>query len=472
MTTKRPALYDAIQSTNLQRTENGAKGYSTSLNKIVDLFFVMGGSRGRDISSTFLGALNEDPDLAVRCLLYLRDAREGVGERQQFRDLFKVLAKHDEILAVRAMRRLPELGRWDDLSWIFENCPQRMVNDEAVALISEALDAGNGLCAKWMPRQGKLAASLRSVLGCSPKSWRKRLVGLTNVVEQQMCAGKWNEIEYAKVPSVAAARYQKAFGRHDPVGYGKYADSLAKGEAKINAGAVFPYDVLRSLSNGNAAVADAQWKALPDFLADTDEAIMPVVDVSGSMTVSVAGSVTAMDVAISLGLYLSERNNGMFKDHFITFSTSPAMELIRGKSLSERVTQLRRANWSMSTNIEAVFDLILNAAVAHGLPQSDLPTKLLIISDMEFNSAVGSRANDTLFQTIERKFEKAGYVMPQLVFWNVNSRTNTIPVQYNKAGVALVSGMSAAIAKSVLGGKLGTPAQIVQDTVNVPRYNY
>ncbi len=475
-------LFEAVNASAV--TANGAVTNASSLNKNVDLFFLAGASRGKDITSTFAGALVEDSEVAVRILEWARDARGGAGERQTFRSLFSYLIRTEPALASRVLVKAPELGRWDDVLIAFGTPLER----EALRMISFALTSvGDGLCAKWMPRQGTEANKIRSYMKLTPKAYRKLVVGLSNTVEQKMCAQDWSGIVYPHVPSVAAGRYQKAFLKHDPAGYGKYKEKLVAGETKINASVSYPYDVIRSLRNGDRVVATEQWKALPNYLEGSDENIMPVVDVSGSMGgVSVSGSVTALDVAISLGLYVSERMGGVFKDQFITFSGSPEMLNLKG-DLGQRYDQMARSNWAMNTDLGAVFKLILGAAVKHKVAQKDMPTKILILSDMEFDACVttggsgknsghyssgGSRVSVSAMEFIKKEYEAAGYTVPQIVFWNLNGRAGNSPVTYNETGTALVSGFSPSIVKSVLGGEEMTPISIMLKTVMTQRYDF
>lgn len=470
-------LFQAVNASGT--TANGAVTNVSSMNKNVDLFFLAGASRGKDITSTFAAALAEDSEVAVRVLQWARDARGGAGERETFRKLFGYLIRTEPALAERLLSKVPEIGRWDDLLIAFGSKLER----DVLRMIAFALnDVKDGLCAKWMPRQGAEANKIRSYMRLTPKQYRKLLVGLSNTVEQKMCAQDWTGIVYPHVPSVAAARYQKAFLKHDPAGYAKYKEKLVAGEAKINASVAYPYDVIRSLTNGDRQVAIEQWKALPNYLEGSDENIMPVVDVSGSMTFQVSGSVTALDVAVSLGLYVSERMGGVFKDQFITFSGSPQMLKLSG-DLGKRYDQMARSDWGMNTDIQAVFKLILNAAKAHKIAEKDMPTKLLIMSDMEFDTCVvsgstggryggGSQVSVSAMEMIEKEYAAAGYKLPQIVFWNLNGRAGNSPVTYNKAGAALVSGFSPSIVKSVLGGEEMTPISIMLKTVMIERYDF
>ena len=466
-------LFEAVNASGL--TANGAVTNTSSLNKNVDLFFLAGASRGKDITPVFAAALVEDQEVAVRVLEWARDARGGAGERDVFRKLFSYLIGVEPAVASRVLMKVPELGRWDDLLITFGTPLER----ESLRMIAFALnDQKDGLCAKWMPRQGPLANKIRSYMRMTPKDYRKMLVEMSTTVEQKMCARDWTDINYQHVPSVAAGRYQKAFLKHDPAGYAVYKEKLTTGEAKVNASAVYPYDVIRSLRNGDKVVSNAQWASLPNYLEGSTESILPVVDVSGSMSgVSVSGSVTAMDVSISLGLYTSERANGIFKDTFVTFSSAPKLVKLKG-NLSERYAQLSSADWGMSTNLSAVFDLLLGSAVKHSVPVNEMPTKILILSDMEFDSCIsdgtGSRTGVSVsaMEFIEKKYSSAGYKVPQIVFWNLSGRSGNSPVTYNKVGAALVSGFSPSIVKSVLGGDEMTPISVMLKTVMTQRYDF
>jgi len=253
--------------------------------------------------------------------------------------------------------------------------------------------------------------------------------------------------------------------------------SLEKGETKINAGAVYPYDITKNLNYGNARGADAQWNALPNYMVNSKEMLIPVVDVSGSMSCPAGGSksVTCMDISVSLGLYISERNEGPFKDAFVTFSDAPQLQYLKGK-LSERYRQLQSSAWGMSTNLEAVFRLILTKAKESKVSQDEMPTMVLILSDMEFNSATGggyrssSNWNPTAQEMIEKMYSDAGYQMPKVVYWNLNSRNDNFPVKFDKQGTALVSGFSPALLTNLLAGKDLSPISMMYQVVNSERY--
>jgi hypothetical protein len=364
----------------------------------------------------------------------------------------------------RLIPHLAEFGRWDDLL-IFKT---KEAKAQAFTLIGDALRASNGLAAKWMPRQGPLAAEIRTFFGMSPKFYRKSLVSLSKTVEQNMCAKDWDGINYSHVPSLAAARYQKAFAKNDPVGYSAYKAKLVSGDAKVNASAVYPYDVIKSSKHGgDAAVMQAQWDALPNYIGDA--LVLPMCDVSGSMSSPVGGNanLTCMDVCVSLGLYLADKNTGPFKDMFLTFSEKSKIEILKG-NLTSKLAQLQRADWGMSTNLHGAFEAVLKTAVAGKVDAKDMPKFVLIMSDMEFNYC--AKHDDSAMQMIERKYSEAGYTVPNIVFWNLNARAGNVPVKHDKKGVALVSGFSPAIMKSILSAESLDPVNVMLATINSPRY--
>lgn len=460
------------------RTANGMKARKSTANACVDLFFKIGASRGKDITKDFVGAYVENKDIALRIAAWVRDARGGAGEREIFRQILKYLDKHDSESAVRLMNKVPELGRWDDLLVVENDFLKQM----AFEMIKRALTEGNGLAAKWMPRKGALAAEMRKYFDWTPKFYRKRLVELTNVVEQKMCSGEWDGINFSHVPSVAHARYKKAFNRNTQE-YAKYVAALVKGDnpkVKVNSGAVYPYDVLKGLINvyfdkGYAKteldLIQKQWESMENFIGDAN--VLPLVDVSGSMICKAGGptsksDTTCLDVAVSLGLYCADKNTGKFKDTFLTFSGSPELLHLKG-NIVQKVQQMVKSKWGMDTNLVKAMDKILKTAVEGNVPQEEMPEVLLIMSDMQFNQC--AKFDDSAMQMIRRKFEGAGYDLPKIVFWNLNAHDN-VPVKYDTSGVALVSGFSPAIMVSVLGGDTEqfTPEAIMMKAIMQDRY--
>ena len=457
------------------RTENGMKARKSTANALVDLFYKIGASRGKNIIPGFTAAMVEDKDLALRVALWARDAREGAGERQLFRDILVHLEKKDPEAASRLLKRVPELGRFDDL-FVFNTKP---LKEQAYSLLGDHLRQSNGLAAKWTPRKGPVANEIRSYFGMTPKQYRKTLVNMTKVVETQMCAQDWDNINFSHVPSQASRIYKKAFNRHTPK-FAEYVAKLVSGDksVKVNANAIFPHDVLKGLISAygprtlNKTELDhvtAQWDALPNFVGDAN--ILPLVDVSGSMGCPAGKDtkVTCMDVSVSLGLYLADKNKGAFKDTFLTFSGSPELLTLKG-NIVQKIDQMVKSKWAMNTDLHAAFKKILDVAVKGNVPQADMPKMLLILSDMQFDQCVDH--DDSAMEMIERKYKDAGYEVPQVVFWNLNSRDN-VPVKSDKSGAALVSGFSPSIMASLLGADPNefTPYGVMLKTIMADRYN-
>jgi hypothetical protein len=438
-------------------TANGMMTNSTSLNSNVDLFFLAGASRNmseKDIELLFQKAVVENPLVALKLMFWARDPRGGAGERRFFRICSKFLNNNYLSYLEKNIHLIPEYGRWDD---IFE-----LNSDAILPLIKESLDNENGLLAKWLPRQGEFANKVRKFMKLNPKEYRKLIVGLSNTIEQKMCAKEWDAITYKSVPSCAMNKYRKAFYKNDENRFTEYISLVNEGKEEIKAGVLFPHQLYQAYKKGeNKNAVEAQWKNLIDYMANSEERIIPVCDVSGSM------SGLPMDVSVSLGLYISERNRSIFKDAFITFSRRPKMQYLKG-SLYERIRQLETADWDQNTDLEAVYNLLLSKAVENNLTEEDMPTKILIISDMEFDSA--TNRSDTAFSMIQRKYSEAGYNMPTIIFWNVNGRIGNVPANFKTKNVGLVSGFSPSILKSILQGSIDTPESLMLRTINSERY--
>lgn len=464
-------------------TENGMPSPVSSNSACVDLFYKIGSSRGQDIIPAFTAAFVENKDLALRIVLHARDIRQGSGERQIFKDILRHLETVDGESACRLMDKVGELGRWDDL---FIDHASVASQNYAFCLIEEALKSGNSLVFKWIPREksakGDIANDFRIFLGMSPKEYRKFLVAGTNVTENKMCANEWDDINFSQVPSVCHARNKKAFGRHTTK-YQEYVAALIKGEAVIQAGAIFPHDVLKGkittefsmfnhsnpeYSETELAVIEQQWKALPNYIGDSN--ILPLVDVSGSMCCSVSGSTTALDIAVSLGLYCADKNTGIFKDMFLTFSGEPELLLLKG-NIIQKIDQMVTSKWAMNTDLNKVFAKILKTAIEGKVPQDEMPKVLLILSDQQYDQSTDF--SETALQMITRKYTEAGYNTPTIIYWNLLNRDN-VPVKFDTNGTALVSGYSPSVLKAILKNDMEefTPENIMLQTVCVPRYDY
>lgn len=479
-------------------TENGAVGYRTTGKELLDMNFAVASLRSsteKDIEDRFIRAFFEDKMSAMKWLFFARDIRGGLGERRLFRVALHRIAEDYPEYVKPTLALVPEYGRWDDLWCLLDT----ELVDSVTELVSRQLedDLSNleqnkpiSLLSKWMPRQKasshqsrKYAEILKYKLDMTERTYQHTVAQLSHylkVVECLMSRNDWDKINYEHVPSRANLLYNKAFLRHDEERRREFLSSLERGETKINSSVLFPHDIVHKYKNCRYdAALEAMWKSLPDAVNGCENTIV-VADGSGSMNCSIgSGNVTAHDVARALAIYFAERSSGQFKDNFITFSMRPQMvDLSGGKNLSEKLGIIRRYTEVANTNIEAVFDLILTTAIRKNMKQSDLPKNILIISDMEFDKCAFAssstsyccvRPNSRLFDIMSNRFQSAGYQLPRLVFWNVNSRTGTIPVKENDLGVALVSGFSPNIAKMVMSNQLD-PYQCLLDAINVERY--
>ena len=498
---------EMLENFNESVTENGAVGYRTTGKALLDINFAVASLRSAnevEIVRRFQAAFLENKVLAMKWLFFARDVRGGLGERRLFRTAMKYIAKYEPEMARKVVGLIPEYGRYDDLWLLLDDNELRPYVVEFVSqqLTEDVVNSRNrkpiSLLGKWMPSANASSATtkryakiLRNALEMKESEYRRTLSALrryTDVVEVKMSAKMWGEIDYEAFPSRANLIYNGAFLRNDEERRRAFLASLEKGEARINASTLFPYDIVHQYyraSKSYDATIEALWKNLPDLVQGGGNTIV-VADGSGSMRTPVGNSgVTALEVANSLAIYFAERSSGEFKDKYITFSERPRfVDFSNSKSLRDKILTALRHDEVANTNIEAVFDLILATAINNNLAQDDIPANILIISDMEFDScAVGnsSRRNTgyfshygehvtpKLFKVIEQKYKDAGYKLPRLVFWNVNSRTNTIPVRENDMGVALVSGFSVNICKMVMSGKTD-PFECLLETLNTPRY--
>lgn len=478
-------------SNAVQLTENGAVGYVTTGKHIVDMFFKISSYRNMsesDIKKDFAKVYAEDPTLAVKFAFYVGDIREGLGERRVFKAMIEWLSKVEAF--DKLIKYIPEYNRFDSL-FVLRGTE---LEGKMVKLVKQQLTADKNsdhptLLAKWMPsintsseKTKELGRWFASELGMSEREYRKTLSGIRKkleIVESKMCAGEWDDVNYEHVPSKANLNYKDAFLKHDETRRREFLGKVLKGEAKINSGVNFPHDVLHKYGYYPRAKDDAVealWQNLKNTLTDSASNIMVVRDGSGSMTSTIGGTtVSALEVATALSIYFSERQTGEFKDKFITFSSRPQfVDLSKQKTLFDKVRTCYAYDECSNTNIEATFDLILNTVVKNNLKQEEIPD-LLIVSDMEFDGATtlgwhaGEGAFTTLFKTIERKFKAHGYELPKLIFWNVMSRTGTIPMKENTAGVGLVSGFSTNVIKAVLSNELD-PFKAIEKILNSSRY--
>ena len=499
---------------NYTYTENGALTYKSTMNGLLDLFGMGGAYRNRsdaDVITLFKNAFKEDETYALKCLFYLRDVRGGQGERRFFRTVIKWLARENTRAIERNLEHIPLFGRWDDL-YEFVRTP---LESAAFTLMYHQLQLDvqsktPSLLAKWLKSENTssresrfLANKTREYFNMSHKEYRKTLSILRErirVLERLMSAGRWDEIEFDKIPSRAGMIYKNAFARHDlermksEKNVQTYADFAKDKNTKVNAKALYPYEVVKKameysggswgyyynhgykdqdLNNTDRLMINKYWDSLKELMDSYAFNGLAVVDTSGSMY----GDPLA--VAISLGMYCAEHTTGAFANHFFTFSSNPDFLEIQGADFVDKVKRMSGADWGGSTNIEAVFNEMLAVAKANHCSQDEIPKQIIILSDMEFDSCVvggarnssrwggGPRANETLFETIENRWNAAGYEMPGITFWNLDARQDNIPMRA-KGHVQFVSGFSQNLFDQVMRGK--NAYTLMMDKLNEERY--
>lgn len=484
---KKDFLNALKEADNFTFTENGAVALKSTGNSVLDAFgslAAMKDSSDTDILNTFYRAFFADKELAMRLLFYVRDIRGGQGMRRIFRVIVRNLAFTKPELVINNFDNFLFFGRGDDLLCLFDTPVEADMMGYVCGVLNDDLksvDAGNGctLLAKWMPsintssnEARRLANKFIRYLGISSKQYRQMLSKLRaeiGIVEKYMSANEWDKINFEKLPAKAAMIYSDAFMKHVIDNYMDYLKAVAAGDAKVNAASLFPVDIIHTvMEKGNIdcwcgrtaketlkdrLLYNAMWEALPNYFGDTEETGICVVDTSGSM------SGIPLEVALSLGMYCADKAKGPFANHFITFSDRPALQEVVGDNIFEKVRNMITADWSGSTDIEAVFDLILTTAKANNLKQEDLPSKLYIISDMQFNEASGCsrsygvRKKITFMDSMKQKFADAGYIMPAIVYWNVRaSKCGMFQQKVDGEDCCMVSGYSASLFKSVIEG--------------------
>ena len=529
---------DALKKVNNYTvTENGATAYKSTNNAVLDAFGTLGSYNKLNIEydyfvnqaiDTFYKAWNEDRKLAMKLLFYLRDIRGGQGCRTLFRVIMITLANYHPEYVINNFDNFLLYGRGDDLLYLLDTPVEKEVIEYIGQVLSEdIISVGNGgscsLLAKWLPSENAsskktkyFAHKLINGLNMKPSEYRKTLSKLRdsiNIVETLMSQNKWEEIDFEKLPSKASMLYSNAFYNHVQENYINYLTNLANGNSKINAKTLLPVDIVHKLTGGNCysivknkkdiILYDALWKALPNYFeeAGIDETGLCVVDTSGSMYG------TPLEVAISLGLYCADKAKGPFKNHFITFSHRPELQEIKGENICEKVNNMSNADWDMNTNIEAVFDLILKTAIENNLTQDEIPNKLYIISDMQFDDCavnnkykpnnnwweeekgvIKGQKTMTFIDSMKEKYAKQGYVLPAIVYWNVRpSICGMFQQTIEDEQCCFVSGYNPSLFKAVL---LGTeyeeeindmgekitkvkldPMTIMLNTLNSERYD-
>ncbi len=427
---------------NYTTTTNGAITNQTSGKECLDLFQRIGNMRHHDrlhILEDFEQAYKEDKELATQVLFWARAARIGSGERKTFHTILSEIGKTSPDFISDNAKTIAELGYWKDL------VPYLHI-PSVVAVFAQAIRDKDRLACKWAPRK---CAVIRDELKMTNKEYRKWLSEHSETVEQQMSEKSWSDIEYSSVPGSAMRRYGRAFDKQDTQ---RFEDWKNDKTSKASVSATYPHEVLAC---DDDKLAEKLWNNLPDLLSESDENILPMIDVSGSMM----GQPLA--VAISLGMYLSERTKGEFKDMFLTFSENPELVKLQGDTVGERLRRIKNADWGMSTDFTKAYQHILDVAVKHDVVPESMPSMLLVLSDMQFND---SQRDVTHFTHMKEVYEKAGYKLPKIVFWNLDTHYGT-PAECDDDSVAMVCGFSPSIMKAVLNAEEFNPLSIMMETL-------
>ena len=441
--------------TNYIRTENEALTYENTGKACLDLFSKIGAMRG-DFRTTILkefeNAFNENPRLATRIAYWARAAREGSGERNTFYMILDEIAKCSPAFVSDNARTLAELGYYKDLLRYF-NIPG------VVSAFAQAVREKDRLACKWAPRKGKNAKLIRDELGFTNRDYRKWLKKYSETVEQQMSSQEWGGVKYSSVPGAALRRYKDAFTRKD---YERFEEWKDDKNSKASVSASYPHEVMK-VAGDDDKLAQKLWDNLPNFI-EGDESILPMIDVSGSM------HGFPMEVAVALGLYLSERNNSDFKNRFLSFSSNPQIiKVDESMTLSEKIYEIMQTDWGMSTDFQKAYELILDLATTYNVDKNSMPSMLLVLSDMQFDDSQdsywgGDKVNTPHFDQIKKSFEKAGYDMPKLVFWNLRASFG-VPAEHDTDGVAMVSGFSPKIMTAILNTEDFNPMMIMEEAL-------
>ncbi len=483
----------AKNQANKTVTENGALAFKSTLDTNLD-FFAKSGNINFPALSVFKQAFAEDPDLAIRNLLHMRDVRNGKGIRDNSRQILHYLADNhpDLIISNKIIQAFIQVGRWDDIFEVLR-ASNKQPSNYVLNLIVEELSKPepNSLLCKWLPRKMVKAGDRKSNydviplliqkrMHLTPKQYRQLLVKHTKVVETDMCANNWNSIKYEHVPSKAHNIYKLAFKRHSPEKYTEYLNKVETGETKINATTLWPHEVLgpRGVSVSNTT-SQALWNALPNFMPE-DITILPVIDVSASMCQPIKGysKYEAIDIAVGMGLYMATKNKSVFKDLFLTFNSNPKLVTLPKNATLERMYNIvRHASWGRSTNLIASVELILNLAVKNKVPQEDMPKAIVVLSDMQFNRRY---SNMTSVEEVEQLYREAGYKTPEFIWWNICGGNTTragelpVPVTKDQSGCSLVSGYSPSIIKSIFNVDFEnfTPYDVMIETLKHSRYDW
>lgn len=469
------------------RTENGAVALNTSGDALVDLFGTIGSLRETDenrITRLFAEAYKADPLFATKIVFYARDIRGGLGERATFRTIIQYMAEyHPEALRPN-LDLVGVYGRYDDLyeligtsleddMWAamkkqFEEDLQNLHADKTISLLAKWIKTADASSEKTR----KLGILTAQKLGYPVYNF-KRIVRTMRkkigVIESLMSAGRWDEIEYSVVPSRAMMIYRNAFQKHDEDRYNAFINKAVNGEGKINSATLYPYDLIEKIFEYGWSTSrtkedktvEAQWRQLPNYVEEGTNALV-IADTSGSM------DGRPMATSVGLAIYFAERNKGAYHNMWMSFSSNPHIHVLKGETLAQKIQSIDMNDWSSNTDLKAAFDLVLKIALDNNVPQEEMPKSLIVISDMEIDYC--GNKEWTFYEKMAAKYNKNGYELPNIIFWNVNSRHDIFHADNKRRGVQLCSGQSASVFKQIMACVGMTPSEAMVKTINSERY--
>ena len=464
-------LLQGLQQEMTVKNTKGGNYYSSTYDSNLDFFASCTRRETEEkIMQRFAEAYAEDKNIALANLLYVLDIRGGKGERKMFKACFKYLCSHENTAedALKIIPFISELGRWDYLLVGLHTYVEYEVINVISRQLHEDLQSDNpSLLAKWLPsvrthgKNNPEAAYLARALGMTEKEYRKLLSNLRNkikLIETQLTEKDYDAVDFEKVPTKAMLKYRDAFQNKMGDKYKAYINSVETGEKKINTTGLFCYEIINKILGGRdlawfpelneseERLFDLMWKNQKDFLEGNDKNVLVMADTSGSMTCWNNG--LPLSNSIGLALYIAERNHGFFHNYFMTFDSEPALQKVSGSTIVEKVRGLKEINVG-STNIDKAFDTLLHTAVKNAVPNKEMPSHIIVISDMEFDEGVRSQ-NGTNFQGWKEQFEECGYKLPIIIFWNVAGTTGGFPATKNDKDVAMISGFSTSVLSSIL----------------------
>ncbi len=469
-------LLDGMKKNNTKVNMKGSEYYATTYDSNLDVFTMLTRFNNKeDVIKLFNNALNEDSNLALANLLYLLDIRNGKGERRLFKIIYGSLCQNYPEYALKILPFISELGRYDYVL-VGLNTP---IEKETINLIKQQLELDMksdtpSLLAKWLPSHrthginSLLAKKLMNVLNMSEKEYRTTLSNLRNklnLVEKNLTNREYDNIDFSKVPSKAMIKYNESYTKNMPEKFKQYKDSVTKGEKKINTTGLFSYEIIKKIIFGkdcDTQLYDLMWKNQKEIIDSKVKNLLVVADTSGSM---MSYGAIPYCTSVGLALYIAERNDGFFRNHFITFSEKPTLQEVMGNSLLEKVQNMQQIN-AWNTDVDKVFELILKTAQENNLKQKELPEQILIISDMEFDRGVQS-ATGTNFNGWKKAFTEAGYTLPTIIFWNVAGSTNGVPTTKFENDVAMVSGFSTNILSNLLTLDKYSPRDVMLEKLSI-----